>query len=183
MYGLHWCMLGCRTTLTACGCSTWNQVLFSLALKEFSIWKQWPQTWAVNSRGWQLLPKGCVCLLLFTAIRLCSWCYSRQVSVGWSNCAGARHLSDWFCGRLKNYRCSKYWLLALVCRTFHHQTQGNPRLTTWQMATPDNSPPDKWEPQAIHHQTNGNSRQFTTRQMGNPGSSPPDKWEPQAIHH
>ena len=124
----------------------------------------------------------CVCCC-FTAIRLCSWCYSRQVSVGWSNCAGARHLSDWFCGRLKKYRCSKYWLLALVCRTFHHQTQGNPRLTTWQMATPDNSPPDKWEPQAIHHQTNGNSRQFTTRQMGNPGSSPPDKWEPQAIHH
>ena len=44
-------------------------------------------------------------------------------------------------------------------------------------------------PQTVHHQTNGNPRQFTTRlmgipefttrQMGTPGNSPLDKWEPQ----
>ena len=63
------------------------------------------------------------------------------------------------------------------------------QFTTRQMGTPDISPPDKWEPQTIHHQTNGNPRvhhqtngnprQFTTRQMGTPGNSPLDKWEPQ----
>ena len=128
----------------------------------------------------------CCCCCCFTAIRLCSWCYLRQISVRWSNCAGARHLSDWFCGRLKNHRCSKHWLLALDCRTFHHQTKGNPRLhhltngnprqfTTRLMGTPDNSPLDKWELQVVHHQTNGKPRQFTTKQMETPVNSPPDK--------